>query len=117
LPAFKRLLLSSLCEAHPTLAARIAELDGQGLGVLHEHFSERAAAVTPWGGRHAFTGQGSQGAAGARDWFLSPVRVGRRLRMALAGLFAGLSRKLERWTVGRLERLFEHVTGKAIGNA
>ena len=121
LTALKRFLLDSLAGAHPSLAARIAGLDGHEMGILFAHFSDRAAADTARGGRHGFSGEELRVVAEACASFLHPVRFVRHLRMALVGhlsdLFPHLARKLGRLSERQFERLYEQVTRRSDGSA
>jgi hypothetical protein len=121
LTALKRFLLDSLAETHPPLAERIAGLDGHKMGILFDHFSERAPADAPAGARHAFSGEELRVVAEACASFLHPVRFVRHLRMALVGhlsdLFPHLARKLARLSERQFERLYEHVTRRRDGSA
>jgi hypothetical protein len=119
--AFKRLLVTSLAEAHPSLAERVAELRGQKLRILHDHFRGRATADTPAGAGHAFSAEELTTVAEACESFLHPVRFLRHFRVALAGhlrdSFPGLACKLAGLSERQFERLYEHVTRRRGGSA
>ena len=119
--AFKRLLVTSLAEAHPSLAERVAELSGQKLRILHDHFKGRATADAPAGARHAFSAEELATVAEACESFLHPVRVLGYFRGALVGhlrdFFPGLARKLARLSKRQFARLYEQVTRRRDGSA
>jgi hypothetical protein len=121
LAAFRRFLLESLADVRPALAERIAELDGHKIGVLLDHFSDRAPADASRGRQHLFNGEELRVVAEACASFLHPVRFVRHLRMALVGhlsdLFPHLARKLARLSDRQFERLYEQVTGRGNGSA
>jgi hypothetical protein len=119
--AFRRLLVTSLAEAHPSLAERIAALNGHQLRTLHDHFRGLAAAGRPKGGRHGLSAQELTTVAEACESYLHPVRVLRYFRDALVGhlrdLFPGLARKLARLSERQFARLYEQVTRRSNGSA
>jgi hypothetical protein len=121
LAAFRRFLVESLADARPQLAERIAGLDGHKMGILLDHFSDRAAADAKRGGRHAFNGEELRVVAEACASYLRPVRFVRYLRMSLVGhlsdLFPHLARKVARLSERQFERLYERVTGRSGGSA
>jgi hypothetical protein len=121
LAAFRRFLIQSLADSRPALAERIAAFDGHKLGVLLDHFSDRAPADAPRGGWRAFNGEELRVLAEACASFLHPVRFVRHLRMALVGhlsdLFPHLARKLAGLSERQFERLYENVTGRRGGSA
>jgi hypothetical protein len=119
--AFKRLLVRSLAEAHPSLAERVAELSGQKLRVLHDHFKGRATADAAAGARHAFSPEELTTVAEACESYLHPVRVLRYFRGALVGhlrdFFPALARKLARLSKRQFARLYQQVTRRRDGSA
>jgi hypothetical protein len=119
--AFRRFLLDSLAETRPSLAERIAELDGHRLGILYDHFSKRAPADAARGQRHRFSGEELQVLAEACEPFHGPVRFVRYLRVALVehlrDLFPDLARKVARLSDRQFERLYKQVTGRPGGSA
>ncbi len=111
LPAFRQLLLCSLTELHPALAERIAALDGHRLGILYDHFHERAAAR-----------QGGDLGLGPKELhvlreacrcypttvrFLRPFKA--NLVQVLKEVFPALSKKLRRLSDEQFERLYDQV--------
>jgi hypothetical protein len=118
--AFKRLLVTSLAEAHPSLAERVAELSGQQLRILHHHFRGSATADAPAGARQAFSPEELTTVAEACASVLHPVRFLRHFRDALVGhlrdFCPGLARKLARLSERQFARLYEQVTRRSNGS-
>jgi hypothetical protein len=117
--SFRRLLLSRLSTARPSLAERIAELDDHRLGILYDHFSEHDSAAAGPGERHAFSGEELRVLAEACE----PCRPNRflaYLRAALAArlrdLFPTLAEKVAGLSNDQFERLYAQVTGQAGGS-
>jgi len=119
LPAFRRLLLSRLSTARPSLAERIAGLNGRQLGILFDHFSQPASAGAAPGEGHAFSGEKLRVLAEACESCRGPTRFLACMRAALAerlgDLFPSLARKVARLSDGQFERLYARVTGQAGG--
>jgi hypothetical protein len=111
--AFKQLLLTTLSEAQPSLAERIAELDGHKLGLLFDHFAERASAGVP-GGPHELSVKELQVLTQACRSYPATVRFLRPFQASLVELlgevFPSLSRKLGRMSASQFERLYEQLT-------
>jgi hypothetical protein len=119
--AFTRLLVTSLAEAHPALAERVAGMSAQKLRILHDHFRGRATADAPADARNAFSRKELNTVAEACESFMRPVRVLRYFRRALVGhlsdFFPNLARKLARLSERQFARLYEHVTRRRDGSA
>lgn len=119
LPAFRQLLLCSLAEGHPALAERVAELDGHRLGILYDHFCQRAAARPG-----ADLGLGPKELHVLREAcrcypttvrFLRPFK--NNLVQVLREVFPALSRKLRRLSDEQFGRLYEQVLRRDKGSA
>jgi hypothetical protein len=120
LPAFKRLLLSSLSTARPSLAGRIAGLNGRQLGILFDHFSQPASADAAPGEGHAFSGEELRVLAEVCEPCRGPGRFLAYLRASLAerlrDLSPPLARKVARLSDDQFERLYARVTGQVGGD-
>jgi hypothetical protein len=112
LPAFRQLLLFALSDTHPSLAGRIAELDGHRLGILYDHFRERAAAARPEG-EH---GLGPKELHVLREAcrcypttvrFLRPFKA--NLVQVLREVFPALAKKVRRLSDEQFARLYDQV--------
>jgi hypothetical protein len=112
LPAFRQLLVCSLSESDPALAELIAALDGQRLGILFDHFRERAAAPRP----ERALGLGPKELHVLREACRCYPRTVRFLRPfkenlveLLQGVFPALARKVRRLSDEQFGRLYEQV--------
>jgi hypothetical protein len=114
LPAFRQLLLCSLSDTHPALAARVAALDGHQLGMLHDHFAGRAPAGRPeapgqrLGPKEVRVLREACRCYPATVRFLRPFQA--NLVNVLREAFPALARKLSRMSDEQFRLLHEQIT-------
>src|SRR5579872_6440770 len=112
-PAFKRLLVESLTDVAPDLAARIGRLRSSEVRLLHDHFRERSRPANPW---HDFAPEELRVLEEACAAAPFPVRFVRPFKRFLVqqvqDTWPDLARKIS-WLSGhQFERLYEQVNAR-----